>query len=62
MIVAGDPALIQGPVHDALLGKHIYWPTNYGEPGSDLLTSGSSDDEFHRGFEHDASLARVEGA
>lgn len=62
MIVAGDPALTRGPVHEALLGKRIYWPTNYGEPGSDLLTSKSPGDDFHRGFEHDASLALVEGA
>lgn len=62
MIVAGDPALTHGPVHEALLGKRIYWPTNYGEPGSDLFASESQHDEFHRGFEHDASLAQVEGA
>ena len=62
MIVAGDPALTHGPVHKALLGKRIYWPTNYGEPGSDLFGGDSQHDEFHRGFEHDASLAQVEGA
>jgi hypothetical protein len=29
MITAGDPALTTGPVHQALLGRRIFWPSNY---------------------------------
>ena len=28
MISAGDPTLTTGPVHDALIGRRIYWPSN----------------------------------
>jgi hypothetical protein len=39
MITAGDSQLTTGPVHEALLGRRIYWPSNYN------ATSESTGDE-----------------
>ena len=76
MIVAGDPDLTSGPVHEALLGKRIWWPTLHtsdsvstGEVGvvegaeemeRAFTQFGTVDDILHINRFHDTPWAPVE--
>ena len=76
MISSGDPTLTSGPVHEALMGRRIYWPTNYkatsdstGQEGvvegSGPLTRaytqfGTTDDILHINRFHDTPWAPAE--